>query len=231
MVYLKKRLAFSLVFLVIALLQTIGQYFNIESLTTYTKPLIVIWLAISLIASTSLKGRFHKRILTGLVFSLIGDVFLLFSHLHDYYFSYGLLAFLLCHAFYIRAFYLDFKSAPELDKVGARVAIITCAVLSTTFFFILRPHLGAMRVPILAYIIIISLMFMMAAFRNLRVNKVSFYLILLGAACFIVSDALLAYSRFVASFSGSHLLVIIAYMLAQYLIILGSVERQLLHKN
>ena len=231
MVYLKKHLAFSLIFLVIAIIQIGGQSFDIESLKTYTKPFIVIWLAIFLIASTSLKGRFHKRILTGLVFSLIGDIFLLFSPLNEEYFSYGLLAFLLCHLFYIRAFYLDFKSAPELDKVGARVAIITCAILSTAFFFILRPHLGPMRVPILAYIIIISLMFMMAAFRNLRVNKVSFYLILFGAACFIVSDALLAYSKFVTSFAGSHILVLVTYMVGQYLIVLGSVERQLLHKN
>jgi uncharacterized membrane protein YhhN len=231
MVYLKRHLAFSLIFLVIAILQITGLYYNIQGVIIYTKPLVVIWLAVFLIVSTSLKGRFHKRILTGLIFSLIGDLILLISHLHEDYFSYSLFAFLICHVFYIRAFYLDFKSAPELDKMGARIAIISCAILSTAFFFVLRPHLGAMRVPILAYILIISLMFMMAAFRNLRVNKLSFYLIFIGAACFMVSDALLAYSRFVSSFSGSHILIMITYMAAQYLIVLGSVERQLLHKS
>lgn len=231
MAYLKKNIAFSLIFLGIAVLQIVGLCFNNESLVNYTKPLTVIWLAIFLIVSTSLKGRFHKRILTGLIFSLIGDLIILFGNSNDDYFNYSLFAFLLCHVFYIRAFYLDFKSAPELDKVGARIAIVSCAILSTGFFFVLRPHLGPMRVPILAYILIISLMFMMAAFRNLRVNKLSFYLVLFGAACFMLSDALLAYSRFVSNFSSSNLLILIMYIVAQYLIVFGSVERQLLHRN
>jgi uncharacterized membrane protein YhhN len=231
MVYLKRHLAFTLIYLLIAILQITGLYYNITGLITYTKPLIVIWLAIFLIISTSLKGRFHKRILTGLVFSIIGDLIPLLGNSNEDYFSYSLLAFLLCHLFYIRAFYLDFKSAPELDKAGARVAIISCAILSTVFFFVLRPYLGSMRVPILAYILMISFMFMMAAFRNLRVNKASFYLVLVGAACFMFSDALLSYNRFVFNFSGSHFLILITYMVAQYLIVLGSVERQLLHRN
>jgi uncharacterized membrane protein YhhN len=228
---LQKHLKFNLVFLVIAVLQLSGQVFDIAELSVYTRPLITFLLGIFLITTTSLKGRFHKRVFTGLIFALIGDLMLLFVVEGERYFSYGLIAFALGHIFYTRAFYLDFISAPELDKKGARWTIIIVALLSTTFFFYLRPHLGAMRIFILAYTLLISLMLMMAAFRNLRVNKLSFNLILVGAICFMISDALLAYNKFVVSFVGSNGLIMLSYMTAQYLITLGAVERQLTLKD
>ncbi|MFP5081588.1 lysoplasmalogenase [Pedobacter sp. JCM 36344] len=227
----KKHLKFLLVFLLISLLQLVGRYFNIECLKIFTTPLIVIWLIIFLIATTSLKGRFHKRLFIGMVLALIGDLLLLFVHLDEKYFSYGLAAFMLSHISYTRAFYLDFKSAPDLDKKGARLAIIFCAVLSTVFFFYLRPYLGAMRVPVLAYTLVISLMMMMAVFRHLRVNVVSFNLIFVGVACFMLSDALVAYQKFVIGFAGSNVAIMATYMTAQYLITLGAVERQLINKT
>ena len=228
---LKKHLSYSLVYLVIAAIHLLGQYLNSTALIGYTKPLLMVWLAIFLIVKTALKGRFHKRVITGLGFAIIAD-FLLFQSINsEQYFIYGLVAFMLCNIFYIRAFYLDFKSAPELDKRGARIAIISCGILSTTFFFLLRPHLGGMRVLILAYIIVISIMVMMAAFRNQRVNKISFQLILIGAVLFMLSDALFAYNKFIYSFYGSNLLIALVYMTAQYLITLGAVERQLVNRG
>jgi uncharacterized membrane protein YhhN len=228
---LKKHLSHSLVNFVIVALHLLGQYLNNTVLMSYTKPLMLIWLAVFLVLKTGLKGRFHKRIITGLGFAIIADLLLLRSSNSDQYFIYGLLAFMLCNVFYIRAFYLDFKSAPELDKRGARIAIISCALLSTIFFFMLRPHLGGMRVLILAYIIVISMMVMMAAFRNQRVNKESFQLILIGAVLFMLSDAFVAYDKFIYSFYGSHLIIALSYISAQYLITLGAVERQLVHKG
>ena len=228
---LKKHLSYSLVYLVIAAIHLLGQYLNSTALIGYTKPLLMVWLAIFLIVKTALKGRFHKRVITGLGFAIIAD-FLLFQSINsEQYFIYGLVAFMLCNIFYIRAFYLDFKSAPELDKRGARIAIISCAILSTTFFFLLRPHLGGMWVFVLAYIIVISIMVMMAAFRNQRVNKISFQLILIGAVLFMLSDALFAYNKFIYSFYGSNLLIALVYMTAQYLITLGAVERQLVNRG
>jgi uncharacterized membrane protein YhhN len=231
MVMFKKHLRFTLGFLAIALLQLVGHFFDIRGLSAFTKPLITIWLAIFLTVATSLKGRFHKRMLIGLVFAMIGDVMHLFVTEDESYFSYGLTAFGLCHIFYTRAFYLDFLSAPELDKKGARLAVILVAFLSTVFFFYLRPHLGSMRVPILAYTLLLSLMLMMAAFRNLRVNKLSFNLILIGAGIFTICDALVAYNKFVFSFTDSNALIMLTYMTAQYLITLGAVERQLIPKD
>jgi uncharacterized membrane protein YhhN len=227
----KKHLSYSLVYFIIIAIHLLGRYLNDTALISYTKPLMLFWLGVFLVLKTSLKGRFHKRIITGLVFAIIADLLLLQSNDSGKYFIYGLLAFMLCNIFYIRAFYLDFKSAPELDKRGARIAIIACAILSITSFFLLRPHLGSLRVLILAYILVISMMVMMAAFRNQRVNKISFQLILFGAVLFMFSDALFAYNKFVDNFYGSQFMIALTYFTAQYLITLGAVERQLLHKG
>jgi uncharacterized membrane protein YhhN len=225
-----KHLKFSILFLLVAAMQLTGQLLHIVKLSTFSKPLITLSLAIFLITATSIKGRFHKRMLAGLIFALLGDMIPYFFGIRESFFVYQLAAFLGCSLCYISAFYLDFKSAPELDKKGAKLTIISCGILSTAYFFYLRPHLGLMRVPVLAYILVISLMFMMAAFRNLRVNSTSFYLIIIGAGCFVISDALLAYNEFVVNLPYSQSFVILTYMVAQLLITLGAVERQLIHK-
>ena len=144
---------------------------------------------------------------------------------------YGLVAFLTCHIFYISAFYLDFRSAQELDKKGARIAIVLCALFSITFYFYLRPHLGGMKLPVMIYTFVISMMMMMAAFRNQRVNALSFNLILVGALCFLLSDSILAYNKFVKGFDFAGVLIMATYMAAQYLITMGAVERKLLRND
>jgi len=228
---LKKYLKFNLIFALIFILQLVAEYYELSVLKYITKPLIVISLLIMFAISTKLKGRFHKRLFTGLVFGLIGDVLLMLVWKNEVFFTYGLIAFLLCHIFYIRAFYLDFSSAPQLDKKGARIAIALCAVFSISFYVYIRHGLGAMKLPVMVYTFVISLMMMMAAFRNMRVNKISFNLILFGAIFFLISDSTLAYNKFVKGFDLAGLLIMATYMIAQYLITIGGIERRLVKRE
>ncbi|ACU04397.1 lysoplasmalogenase [Pedobacter heparinus] len=228
---LKKQPWFHLLFVVVFILQLLSVWNSATALAAFSKPLIVISLLIMLSVSTRLKGRFHKRIFTGLVFALAGDVLLMYAAGNEKFFIWGLAAFLLCHLFYIRAFYLDFKSAPELDKKGARIAIFCCAILAISFYFYLRPQLGIMKLPVMVYILVISMMMMMACFRNQRVNSSSFKLILFGALFFVFSDGILAYNKFVSPISHSGVWIMASYMIAQYLITMGAVERTLLHNQ
>lgn len=222
----KKYLGFNSTFIVIAIVQLASIYGNYSLLHAITKVLITISLMVILSLKTRLKGRFHKRIFAGLIFAMLGDIFLL-SDKDSSYFMAGLASFLIGHLCYISAFYLDFRSAPELDKKGARLAIIAGIILSCGFYLWLRPTLGPLRLPVLVYIFVITLMMIMAAFRNMRVNRLSFVLVLLGAFCFMVSDAALAGNRFVGTFQYAGIVVMFTYMLAQYLIILGAMERKL----
>lgn len=224
---LKKYLKFNLLFALIFVLQLIAEFQQLTALRYFTKPCIVISLMVMLYLSTNLSGRFHKRLFAGLFFALLGDVFLMFVWKSPNFFMYGLVAFLLGHILYISAFYLDFRSAQELDKKGARIAIVLCAAFSIAFYFYLRPHLGDMKLPVMVYTFVISLMMMMAAFRNQRVNVISFNLILFGALFFLISDATLAYNKFVKGFDFAGLLIMATYMIAQYLITIGGIERKL----
>lgn len=228
---IKKHKWFSIFFAVIFILQLSLGDSGSNGIAYFIKPCIVFSLLIVLFFTTKLKGRFHKRVFTGLVFSLTGDILLMFAAKNDSYFLYGLTAFLLGHIFYTSAFYLDFKSAPELDKKGARIAILCCAILAISFYFILRPHLGVMKLPVMSYILVISMMMMMASFRNQRVNPESFKLIIFGAMLFLLSDAILAYNKFVQPVDHAFSWIMASYMIAQYLITIGAIERRLIHNN
>jgi uncharacterized membrane protein YhhN len=228
---MKRHKWFSAIFALIFILQlTLGNN-GIGHLEYFIKPSIVISLLIVFFLTTKLKGRFHKRIFIGLIFALAGDVLLIYAAQDPTYFMYGLIAFLLCHVFYISAFYLDFRSAQELDKKGARIAILLCAILVIGYYLFLRSHLGTMKLPVMIYILVISMMMMMASFRNQRVNTISFKLILFGAMLFMLSDSILAYNKFVQPVNHSGLWIMSTYMIAQYLITIGAIERKLLHNN
>ncbi|MNR29801.1 YhhN-like protein [compost metagenome] len=88
-----------------------------------------------------------------------------------------------------------------------------------------------MKLPVMVYTFVISMMMMMAAFRNQRVNTLSFNLILAGALCFLLSDSILAYNKFVKGFDFAGVLIMASYMAAQYLITMGAVERKLLKND
>lgn len=228
---LKKYAKFNIIFGLIFVLQLTFGGNGSGNFAYFIKPCIVLSLLIMLYVSTRLKGRFHKRLFTGLIFALAGDVLLICAVKDESYFLFGLAAFLLCHIFYISAFYLDFKSAPELDKKGARIAILLSAIAAISFYFYLRPHLGIMKLPVMVYVFVISMMMMMASFRNLRVNKSSFKLVLFGALFFLLSDSILAYNRFVQHIDYSDVWIMATYMIAQYLITIGAVERKLIHTS
>lgn len=227
----QKYRAFSVLFLLIFILELFAEYGQFSVLRLIVKPCIVLSLGIFFCMETKLKGRFHKRLLCGLIFAWAGDIFLLFAGSDQKFFVYGLLAFLIGHIFYTRAFYLDFRSAQELDKKNARIAIALCSLGCIAFYLYLRPHLGVMKLPVMVYTFVISMMLMMSVFRNQRVNKESFNLVFAGALFFVLSDSLLAYNKFVYSFPLSGVCIMATYMIAQYLIVTGAVQRKLLSQE
>ncbi|RNL52523.1 lysoplasmalogenase [Pedobacter jejuensis] len=218
---------FALIFIVQLYAETIG---NIP-LRNFSKPLIVITLLVWLYSSTNLKGRFHKRIFTGLVFGLIGDVFLMLQSGRPNFFIFGLIAFLLCHIFYVRAFILDHKSNPNYKNPFFLWAIGAFAIFCSGLFFYLQPNLGAMQFPVLMYAIIITFMAIMAVNRYGKVNIFSFKLILFGSLFFLLSDSVLAVNKFGQPIPQAGVLIMASYMIAQYLIVYGTITRELVVKQ
>lgn len=222
---------FSILFALILLLQILVSYTGNSTVAAFLSSFLVFSLLIFLYVQTRLKGRFHKRIFTGLVFALLAALLLMYPKLDLSYVQYPSFAFAMCVICYIRAFYLDFRSAPELDKRGARIAISLCAVTAIAFYFILRPYLGVMKLPIMISILTGSMLVLMASFRNQRVNLKSFQLILFGAILLVISGSVLIVNNFVQPIGHARIWVTTGYAIGQYLIAIGAVERELIHNN
>ena len=68
-------------------------------------------------------------------------------------FFYGLISFLIGHVFYVTAFFAVVQSN-QWTWIGS----VICLVLSWAIYLWLRPHLGSMNLPVLSYIIAITIM-------------------------------------------------------------------------
>ena len=230
---LNKNVQFSFAYLSIFILQLIsesdqeGSKLVLDDFHYLLKPSITISLMLYVAFNTQLKGRFAKRIFAGLLFGLFGDCFLMFVHLDSNFFILGLISFLIGHVLYITAFYLDYKWQTGIEKKSSWLAIITFGVFGIGFYLYLRPYLDALNIPVMIYAFVISLMAVMAVNRKGRVNTTSFNLIFYGAILFLISDSILAYNKFVSPIKFSGLAIMSTYMIAQYLITMGAVERKL----
>lgn len=183
-----------------------------------SKPLIVFSLLIYFISATaSVHSKLKLQIIAALIFSLSGDIFLLFESNDLIFFILGLICFLVAHIFYIVAFnYLRIK-----ESIRFR-ALYFIPVLLYYLFLIafLYRHLNEMKIPVMVYGFAISLMLVMAIHSmDLKdsLGKVIFF----GALLFIISDSILAYNKFYSQWDQASLMIMLSYGLAQLFISYG----------
>lgn len=227
----KKHRSFTISFILIAILDLVIEYLDIQQGRFLVKPLICIVLMGYLVNTTKLTGNFSKLIFGGLLFSLVGDIALIFAGNGGTFFMVGLGTFLIAHILYSLAFFRDYRYDPMASKKFGHIMLFTMAIFTAGMYFWMRPYLNGMKYPVMAYMIIISIMAILAAYRYGRVNLVSFRLILAGAVFFIISDTLLAVNKFVEPFLYSGILIMATYMAAQYLITMGAVVRMVPSKE
>jgi len=221
----KRHLSFSVSYGLIVFLYLIVELLNISEARFLVKPLICIILIGYLVSRTRLYGHFSKLIFGGLLFSLAGDVALLFAGTAGTFFLVGLIAFLIAHVFYSIAFFRDYRYDPTASRKYGNMMLFIMAAFTVGFYIFIRSYLHEMKIPVMAYMVIISVMAIMSGYRYQRVNLLSFQLILTGAILFIFSDTLLAINKFVQHFESSGVFVMATYMIAQYLITMGALER------
>jgi len=135
---------------------------------------------------------FACLILIALVFCLGGDVLLALGSQKA--FLAGLVSFLLGHVMYAAAFF----SVATVGRTMAAATIVLMAVAVWVWRW-LAPHLDDMQTPVLAYIVIISIMVCGAAglADNPQMTDAAQSGILTGAVLFFVSDLFVARHRFV----------------------------------
>ncbi|MFZ6654262.1 lysoplasmalogenase [Undibacterium sp. TJN19] len=162
----------------------------------------------------AISQRYRKAILTGILFSLLGDIFLMLpSDLFKPGFLFGLLSFLCAHICFLYALSSDcrFFARP--------VVFIVIATLGIINLFILWPGLPpSLRIPVVAYVCLLLSMAAQAVSRGLVLRTTGSHSALAGGLCFMLSDTLLAYNRFNAPITHSPLLILGSYYLALWLI-------------
>lgn len=222
---LKKHGVFAVCYLIIILLNLFSEIEGFTGIKIFVKPLICISLAFYLFLNVNFKAGFNRLVFSGLIFSLFGDIFLLFASSDIRFFIYGLISFLLAHIFYSLAFLRDYKNDPQQSKRYGHIMLFFMGVFSLGFYTFVREYLGEMRIPVMLYIFFISVMAVLTGYRYLRVNLISFQFVIMGAICFVISDSVLAYNKFVQPLPSAGIIIMAGYMAAQYLLTMGVIER------
>jgi uncharacterized membrane protein YhhN len=152
-------------------------------------------------------------VLTALIFCLGGDVCLALPQ--EKAFLLGLISFLLGHVFYIVAF-VQVASFSGWVWLGLPA---TLAVSSGVYFW-LRPHLGQMHVPVVAYVIVITAMVCMAwgLLGNRSLGTAGRSVAMMGALSFYFSDVFVARDRFIKRSFVNRLVGLPTYYAGQFLL-------------
>lgn len=209
---------FSLLFFMIVVLELICG--SVESLATYhyiTKPSILIALILFFwTQSAALHKSIRLMTLLALVFSLLGDVLLMFVDQSANYFMLGLIVFLIAHIFYIAVFLKHRDKNKQPLWFGLLLLMYGIGI-----FYGLKDGLGEMLIPVLIYMLVILTMAITAFWRNNSVGKWSYVLVFFGALFFMMSDSLLAINKFYTSLPLSNISIMLTYALAQFFIVFG----------
>jgi uncharacterized membrane protein YhhN len=157
--------------------------------------------------------KYYLFILLGLVFCLCGDVFLALPQKKSFLF--GLISFLLGHIFYIIGFFYIAQKSPW-TWVGSVIFL----VISGWVYIRLRPHLGSMKVPVLVYVMAITVMISGAwsVLGDFYLTGPGRIMVFVGAVCFYVSDVFVARDRFLKKKFINRLIGLPLYYAGQFLI-------------
>lgn len=177
--------------------------------------LLVIVIALISLGEAQMNPTYTTGVLIGLALSLGGDVALMFQS-NRKAFMIGLVLFLLAHVAYAIMFVL-------LDPVhtGDWLPALVMLVIGASFYVLIRDGLGTMRIPVIVYIVIISVMVILAVstFVGSAFATTQAWIVTVGAILFYISDVILAANRFWKSFKY-HRISLAFYYAGQCLIAL-----------
>ena len=174
--------------------------------------LSLLFIVTALVQPHPLPGYYYL-LLIGLIFCLGGDVFLALPQ--EKMFLCGLISFLLGHVLYVIAFF----SVTELN-LWTWIGLGICLVLSGGIYFWLRPHLGSMNLPVLFYVIVITVMVVGACtvLGDNRLAQSGRMLVFWGAVSFYFSDVFVARDRFLKPEFLNRLIGLPLYYFGQFLL-------------
>lgn len=193
-----------------------------QALHYFAKPTLLVSLIIFYWKqSTDIPKPLKQLTVGALVFSLLGDILLMFVEDSAHFFTTGLASFLLAHILYV----IVFLKARNTTK---KPWLFTCVLLvyGAVVFLLLKDNLGAILLPVFFYILIILTMATTAFLRQGSVSKISYTLVLIGAVLFLISDSLLAINKFYTPLAYSNISIMFTYAFAQLFIVFGLLKQR-----
>lgn len=190
------------------------------------KPLATLLIAAMVLRSAGLwpatdtpsaSRTYARTILLGMVFSCMGDIFLMLPF--DAFVP-GLIAFLLAHLCYIVVFRAGFRAGRALWAAGALLAVF--AGINLAGLWPLLP--SDLRIPVVVYVAVLALMATLALARAWSHASTTASVLpgaqwaAIGAILFVISDSVLAWDRFGGGLPVATLCVLSTYYAAQYCI-------------
>jgi uncharacterized membrane protein YhhN len=210
--------------LVLAIVHWITVYKYWHKAELFFKPAVMaVLLVLILIARPDFKNGL-VFFAAAVFFSMLGDFLLLFPKR----FILGLVMFLLAHLLYVLAFLIPFTTPTPL------MLLLAILVALPALWLYRRVRAGLhqkgwrhLSKPILAYLVILSIMFLAALTTLFRDDWpiIAALLVSAGAFLFVVSDGLLAWNKFVRPLRTRRVGYMIAYHLGQMLIVAGALWR------
>lgn len=180
-----------------------------------TKPLTTTLILVPVLALVpDSEGAYIPLIAGGLAFALLGDILLM---LPEERFVLGIASFAATHVFYLAAF-----------TVAAGIAFINPSTIPLIIFavlmarFLWRGVRKSLQIPILAYVVLITVMTAQAIGAALDLESTGLAIAAAGAVLFLASDSMLAVDRFRVPFAAARALVLSTYWLGQWLIALST---------
>lgn len=209
---LKSYLLISVIYLLIILL-------GYEEIAWYIKPFLIPFLLLAVYFHSDFPSK--NYLLMALCFSWIGDIILLFADRDELYFIAGLVAFLISHIGYILLFNKQIKPKNTKSKAIFWMGATAIMIYLILMIAILLPKLGDLTIPVFVYALVISTMLLFSYKGFLIWNTPANWYILVGAIVFVSSDSILAFNKFYQPIVLSSFLIMITYLIAQYLIVVG----------
>jgi len=203
-------------FIIVSIMYVVGIILENDILKFIFKPLIMISLLVYYLSSVNKNSYLY---IGAVIFSFLGDVFLLFDA--EIFFMLGLVAFLIAHLFFIKMVLKLLKKSSVNKKIIASVPFV---ISFSALLFLLKDSLGEMVIPVVIYGMVISVFGAIALLNNLISKSKSSLYLFSGAVFFVISDSLLAINKFYQPQEYYPVIVIITYMVAQYLICKSVIE-------
>jgi len=201
--------ALTWIFFAVAALDLIGVGLGLSWMEFAFKPLIMISLLLLYLVSSASRNKLY---IAALIFSLLGDLFLLDK---NDLFLFGVGAFLITQLLYI---IMVRRDSVGLYKKGILGAAIPFIIYLLALMSLLAPNLDSLFYPVLIYGMVISLFGITALQNYLLRRDFASRILLLGALLFIASDSMIAINKFYEPHMLYPVAIMLTYALAQYFI-------------